>query len=93
MEYPEDVITKNKKGQIEVRTLIRRGNFIEYDYRDPKTGKTVEAGKRSIILIDGKKQEHYFIIPLKQRGKFLMVVPKEEKPSRKIWNGKKAIKV
>ncbi len=93
MAYPESVLTKNKKGETEVRNLLKTGEFLEYNYIDPKTGKVMEGGKRSIILKSGGKQEHYFIIPLKQKNRFLMIVPEEEKENRCVWDGKKAVKI
>ncbi len=93
MNYPDSVLTKNKKGQTEVRWLLRKGTFVEYNYRNPKTGKVLEKGKRSIILKSGKEEEHYFIIPLKQRNKFLLIIPNEEKQERKVWDGERAVTI
>ena len=91
MEYPESVITVNRKGEKEVRRLLRRGEFVEYDYIDPETGEVKENGKKSIILKSGKNKEHYFLIPLKN-GRFLAVLDKEAK-DRKVWDGKKAVEI
>lgn len=88
MKYPNSVITKSQKGEIEVRQLVRRGEFVEYKYIDPETGKEKESGKRKIILKTGEKTESYFVIPLKN-GRKLLIKVKEEK-NVKIWNGKKA---
>ena len=90
MDYPESVLTRNKKGETEVRTLIRRGTFTEYDYRDPETGKALEKGKRSIILKSRDRETHYFLIPV-SGNRFLTIIPKDEKPGRKVWDGKKAV--
>ncbi len=92
MEYPDSVITENKKGEREVRNLISTGKFVKYNYIDPKRGKQKEKGKFSIILkTRGGGEEHYFMIPLK--GRFLAIPRKEEK-QRKIWDSKnkKAVK-
>lgn len=85
--YPESVITKSRKGEIQVRTLISKGRYVKYNYKNPKTGKILENGKFSIIL-NGK--EHYYMIPMKG-GRFLAIPVKNGK--RKIWDGKKAINV
>ncbi len=91
MDYPESVITINRKGEREVRRLLRRGEFVEYDYIDPETGNPVEKGKRSIVLKTPEGEEHYFLIPLKD-GRFLAVLDKDSK-ERKVWNGSKAVDV
>jgi len=91
MDFPEEVLTKNRKDEIEVRNLIARGLFVLYDYRDPKTFKIVESGKKKLYLKseDGSVQEFY-IIPTKMEGRELLLRPKkEEKVDRKVWNSKK----
>ena len=86
-KYPESVLTKDRKGNIEVRNTISSGKFVLHDYRDPKTFKPVESGKKKLYLKDenGKIKE-YFIIPLKD-GKALFIEPKEkDKKDKKVWN-------
>lgn len=85
MDYPESVLTRNKKGETEVRRLLEKGVFVKYDYIYPGTGKRAEKGKLSIILKTPGGEEHYFLIPLKGE-KFLAIKPKEEKPNRKFWD-------
>ena len=85
MDYPESVITVDKKGNKEVRVLVDKGQFVRYQYMDPKTGKIVENGKSSIILQTPKGEEHLYIIPMKG-NKALVVFPKSEAKERKIWN-------
>lgn len=89
MEYPESVLTKSKKGNIEVRNLISRGKFVMYDYRDPKTFRQVEDKKVKLYLKDEEGNvEEYYIIPLKAE-RSLMIKPKElEEKERKVWNQK-----
>ena len=72
MKYPEEVLTKSKKGKIEVRNLIDHGRFVRYEYLDPESGKRSE-NKVKIVLYNGTDYEEYFIIPLKQKNKFLML--------------------
>ena len=45
-KYPESVLTKDKKGVLEVRNLNVRGQFVIYDYRDVETFKQVENNKK-----------------------------------------------
>lgn len=90
MGYPESILTKNKKGNLEVRNLVSRGQFVMYDYRDLKTFKQVENRKRKLYLKDESgKIEEYYIIPLQTKNKSLLIVPeKVEKKERKVWNDK-----
>ena len=87
-EYSESVLTKDKKGNLEVRNIISRGQFVMYDYRDDKTFKQVENNKKKIYLKDENGQiSEYYIIPLKTGNRSLLITPEkpEEKP-RKVWN-------
>jgi hypothetical protein len=87
-KYPETVLTKDKKGNLEVRNMIYRGQFVMYDYRNVKTFKQVEGNKKKIYLKDENGQiSEYYIIPLKTGNRSLLITPEksEEKP-RKIWN-------
>ncbi|MFQ6020681.1 MAG: hypothetical protein ACE5J4_01510 [Candidatus Aenigmatarchaeota archaeon] len=91
MQYPESVLTKNRKGDTEVRWLIDKGKFVRYNYRDPKTKKILENNKFSLIIKNSKgKEEHFYMIPLK--GKFL-TIPIKDKKKRKVWDGKKSVKL
>jgi len=85
--FPDEVLTKTKKGNIEVRNLIARGKFVWYDYRDPKNFEKVENGKSRIFLKDEEGNVYsYFVIPLKDRRLLLIEADKEE--DKKIWNDK-----
>lgn len=55
MGYPECVLTRNRKGETEVRRLLGRGAFVKYDYIYSETGKQAENGKTSIILKTQKR--------------------------------------
>jgi len=86
--FPEEVLTKNKKGKLEVRNLIARGNFVWYDYRDPQTFEKVENGKSRIFLKDEEGRVwSYFVIPLKDKRLLLIEADIEE--DKKIWNERK----
>ncbi len=87
--YPEEVLTKSKKGKIEVRNIVDFGKFVRYEYLDPETGKRSE-NKVKIVFYNGEDYDEYFIIPLKQNNKFLMLKA-EKKGPRKLWNGKEAV--
>jgi len=89
MKYPDDVLTKSKKGKIEVRSLVDYGKFVRYEYLDPESGERSE-NKIKLVLYNGKDYEEYFIIPLKQKNKFLLLKA-EKKGKRSLWNGSMAI--
>jgi len=89
MKYPEEVLTKDKKGNFEVRNLLSRGEYVLYDYRDVKTFRQVESNKKKLYLKHDNEIEEYYIIPLKD-GKSLLIEPKEkEEKTRKVWNDRK----
>ena len=86
-KLPESVFTKNKSGKIEVRVLESRGEYVIYNYVDPETWKPVENGKKKICLKaeDGETHE-FFMIPMKDHGRFLALLDKGDEKERKIWN-------
>ncbi len=87
-EYPKETLTKSKKGEDEVRSLLELGKYVLYNYLDPKSGKETEKGKRSLILRSEEgKEEHYFIVPLNE-GRALFIKDKAEQKKRMLWNPK-----
>ena len=89
-ECPPETITFDRKGNKEVRLLVDKGRFVRYQYMDPPSGKIVEKGKFSIILKNEKgKEEHLYIIPLKEK-KALVVWPGQEKKERMVWSNQKS---
>jgi len=88
--FPEDVLTRTKKGELEVRSLIDRGRFVRYNYLHPETGEPMERGKVKLVLIsDSGRTEEYFIIPTKSKRDLL--IPASEKGSRMVWDGRRAV--
>lgn len=88
--FPDEVLTKTKKGETEVRSLIDRGRYIRYNYLHPETGQPMEGGKVKLVLIsEGGRAEEFFIIPTKSRRDLLL--PAAEKGARKIWDGTQAV--
>jgi hypothetical protein len=41
-KFPEEVLTRTKKGEIEVRSLLDRGRYVRYRYLNPETGEPME---------------------------------------------------
>ncbi len=90
MDYPDSVLTKDKKGNLEVRNLISRGEYVLYDYRDPKTFKQVENRKQKLYLKDETGVKEYYIIPTATPSRSLLITPtKVEMKERDVWNSKK----
>ncbi len=89
-EFPDEVLTHTKKGELEVRSLIDRGRYVRYNYLHPETGERMEGGKVKLVLVaeDGATEE-FFIIPTK--GKRALLIPAAEKGARKVWDGSRAV--
>jgi len=90
--FPEEVLTRTKRGDIEVRSLIDRGRYVRYNYLHPETGQPMEDGKVKLVLLaESGKTEEFFIIPTKS-GRDLLIHA-AEKGARKIWDGTHAVDV
>jgi len=86
LEYSETVLTKGKKGKLEIRSLDSRGDYVLCKYLDPKTMKPVDA-KRKLILRDNNGNViEYFIIPLKDPKRALLISAEPEEKDRQVWN-------
>jgi hypothetical protein len=83
---PENVLTKGKGGKLEVSALDSRGGYVMCKYLDAKTLKPADK-KRKLILKDrnGKVLE-YFIIPLKDPKRALLLTTESEEKERQVWN-------
>lgn len=88
--FPDEVLTKTKKGEIEVRSLIDRGRYVRYRYLHPDTGEPMEGGKTKLVLIaESGRTEEFFVIPTKSRRDLLL--PAAEKGARQVWDGTRAV--
>ncbi len=88
--FPDEVLTKTKKGETEVRSLIDRGRYVRYRYLHPDTGEPMEGGKIKLVLMaDSGRTEEFFIIPTKSKRDLML--PAAEKGARKVWDGAKAV--
>jgi hypothetical protein len=88
MDLPENVLTKGKAGKLEVRSLESRGSYVVCKYLDPKSMKLADQ-KRKLMLRDkdGRVIE-YFIIPLKDPNRALLISTKTGEKERQVWNEK-----
>jgi len=90
--FPEEVLTRTKRGDIEVRSLIDRGRYVRYNYLHPETGQPLEGGKVKLVLLaESGKTEEFFVIPTKS-GRDLLIHA-AEKGARKLWNGTQSVDV
>src|SRR5438094_5273977 len=88
--FPEEVLTRTKKGETEVRSLIDRGRYVRYRYLHPETGEAMEGGKVKLVLrSEAGPAEEYFLIPTKSERTLLILT--SQKGARKIWDGSRAV--
>ncbi len=88
-ENLEEAITISKRGKRELRTIYSRGRFALLEYRDPLTKEKTENKFKLVLLHDNEEVEEFFIIPLKQSNRFLLLKEKKGKgPKVKAWNPK-----
>lgn len=88
-ESLEEAITVSKKGKRELRSIHSRGRFALLEYRDPMTKEKTENKFKLVLLHENGEVDEYFIIPLKQANRFLLLKEKKVKgPKVKAWNPK-----
>jgi hypothetical protein len=90
MEFPESVLTKSKKGKLEVRGLEHRGSYVLCKYLDPNTMKLADTNRKLVLKDEEGKITEYFMIPLKDPKRALLVSPEAEEKDRQVWNEKRA---
>jgi hypothetical protein len=90
MDYPSGVLTRTKKGNVEVRKLLDSGKFVRYEYVDPDTDQVIER-KLKLVLMGNGETEEFFLVPTKA-GRLLMI-PSESKGDRMVWDGEQAVSI
>lgn len=88
VDFPEHVLTKGKKGKLEVRSLDSRGQYVICKYLDPKTMKSADAKRKLILRDEEGKISQYFIIPLRDPKRSLLISAESEEKERQVWNEK-----
>ena len=86
MEFPERVLTTSKKGRLEVRTLESRGTFVLCKYLDSKTLKPAEAKKKLMLRSNSGELTEYFIVPLKDPNRALLISTHPDEKGEQVWN-------
>jgi len=86
MEFPETVLTTSKKGRLEIRALESRGSFVICKYLDSKTLKPGDAKKKLMLRSSNGELTEYFIVPLKDPNRALLLSTHPDEKDRQIWN-------
>ena len=86
MGFSNQVLTRGKSGKLELRTLRSRGSFVMCEYRDPETLKLADKKNKLVLRSEDGTMAEYFIIPLRDPKRSLLVKPETEEKDRKIWN-------
>ena len=86
MDLPESVLTKGRGGKLEVRAVDSRGSYVMCKYLDPETMKPAERKRKLMLKDQNGKILEYFIIPLKDPKRALLLTAESEEKERQIWN-------
>ena len=86
MGFSDEVLAKGKSGKLELRTLHSRGSFVMCKYLNPETLKLADKKSKLTLKRQDGTIEEYFIIPLKDPRRSLLVKAEGEEKSRKVWN-------
>lgn len=89
-KYPEEVLTTSKKGKKEARILKERGSYTIYGYKELGTGK-LDKKYNITLKKEDNSMEQYFVIPMQQSGRALMIHGKDttaEVKAKKLWSEK-----
>jgi hypothetical protein len=86
MGFSDQVLTKGKSGKLEVRALHSRGSFVMCKYLNPETLKLADKKTKLTLRCDDGKLEEYFIIPLRDPKRSLLIKAEGEEKDRKVWN-------
>ena len=79
MSVPEEVLTVSKRGKVEARKLVSRGEFAIIEYVDPNTLERTEDKVKLILRHGDGRVDEYFVIPTKTGSRRLMIEPKTKK--------------
>ena len=86
MDLPENVLTKGKAGKLEVRALDSRGNYVMCKYLDAKTMKPADKKRKLVLKDQNGNVLEYFIIPIKDPNRALLLTARSEEKERQVWN-------
>ena len=86
MGFSDEVLTRGKSGKLELRALRARGSFAMCKYLNPETLKLADKKTKLTLKRDDGAVEEYFIIPLRDPKRSLLIKGDAEEKDRKVWN-------
>jgi hypothetical protein len=86
LDLPDTVITKGKAGKLEIRAVDSRGSYVMCKYLDPKSMKPADKKRKLMLKDQSGKVSEYFIIPLKNAQRSLLLTTESEEKERQVWN-------
>ena len=86
MSFSEKVLTKGRGGKTELRALDSRGTFVMCKYLNPETLKFADRKRKLSLREESGKVQEFFIIPLKDPKRSLLIAAEPEEKDRRIWN-------
>jgi len=86
MGFSDEVLTRGKSGKLELRTLHSRGSFVMCKYLNPETLKPADKKTKLALKREDGTVEEYFIIPLKDPRRSLLLKAEGEEKDRMVWN-------
>jgi hypothetical protein len=86
MDFSNQVLTRSKSGKLELRALHLRGSFVMCKYLNPETLKLADKKTKLTLKSTDGSVEEYFIIPLRDPKRALLVKSEAEEKDRKAWN-------
>ncbi len=79
-------MAKGKSGKLEVRALHSRGSFVMCKYLNPETLKLADKKMKLSLKREDGSMEEYFIIPLRDPKRSLLIRAEGEEKDRRVWN-------
>jgi hypothetical protein len=86
LELPGKVLTNGKAGKLEVRALDSRGSYVMCKYLDAKTMKPADKKRKLMLKDQNGNVLEYFIIPIKDPKRALLLTARPEEKERQVWN-------
>ena len=86
MGFSGEVLARGKSGKLELRTLHSRGSFVMCKYLNPETLKPADKKTKLALKREDGTVEEYFIIPLKDPRRSLLLKAEGEEKDRMVWN-------
>jgi hypothetical protein len=86
MGFSDEVLTRGKSGKLELRAFHSRGYFVMCKYLNPETLRLADKKTKLTLKRQDGTVEEYFIIPLKDPGRSLLVKAVGEEKNRRVWN-------